>query len=112
MKARGTSGAPGAEVAERAAAAAERDAAADGQGTDCYGLPAGAGLPDALGDALESRNPPPAQFGHGASQTPRAVAPSALPFVDTLSPVEVALADVREAHVRCDPRTCQVKPQK
>ena len=103
MKRYWTSGAPGVEMAERAASAANvhaRDASGDGQGTGCYGLPAGAGPPDTLGDAPESWNPPPALLGQRASQTPRAVVSSALLFVGKLNLVEVALVDAREVHVR------------
>ena len=103
MKGHWTCGAPGAEVAERAAAAASvhaRDGAGDGQGTGCHGLPAGAGLPDVLGDTPEPWNPPPALLWQGASQTPWVAVPSVLLFVGILGLMEVALVDVREVHVR------------
>ena len=103
MKWHWASGAPGAEVAEKATAAAgahARGAAGDGQGACYCGFPAGAGLPDAFGDAPESWDPPPALLGQRASQAPRAVAPSVILFVGALGIVEVVLDDVREVRVR------------
>ena len=103
MEGRWAPGAPGAEVAERVAATAgvhARGVAGDGRGACRCGLPAGAGLLGAFGDAPESWDSPQALLGQRASQASWAVVLTMLLFVGALGLVEVAIADAREARVR------------